>query len=389
MRVQVLTLWQTAILRLSQAARARRDQRGAALLRRSRLFDAVAAGAPRRAERGRRPLARAGRHAAAARSCAWVRGSAATATATRSSPPMCVAHRPAGQRAAALRHHLDGIARPGDRAVDVVATGHADRRAGGARRRGPATLAVPRRRAVPPGAAWHARPAGGAPPSTLLGDAAGPHRSHAHDRAATRRSDELLADLDVVDAVVAQRTASAALADAARRAGARAASSCSASTCAASTCARTRDVHEAVVAELLAIAGDLRATTARSTRPTARRARAPSCARPAPAARAGRGRTRRRPRERAGDPRRRRRRRAAASAPLPSPHYVISKCDVGQRRARGGCVLLQGGRPARVDIVPLFETIDDLEAAGATLDALLGDADVPRLARAAAAACRR
>ena len=137
---------------------------------------------------------------------AWARGSAATATATRSSPPTCCAPRSPAKPRTALDHHLGCAA--------TSSAGRCRCRSGSSRRRRrsarwPTTsgddVAVPRRRAVPPGAARHVRPAlrprradrsparrgrRASPPPAVPGPAYG-------------SMDELLADLDVVAAVAA------------------------------------------------------------------------------------------------------------------------------------------------------------------------------------------
>ena len=176
-----------------EAARHRRDQRGAALLRRQPVRGRAGAGARRRAPRRRRggpPTS------TPPGPCAWARGSAATATATRSSPPTCCA--PATDRAAltAFDHHLGALRRLArelsisDRLVTPSAEllALADR----LRRR----LAVPRRRAVPPRPARHVRPPPRlrrrAPRATLAAELTVPpppvaRPPYARDRRARRR----------------------------------------------------------------------------------------------------------------------------------------------------------------------------------------------------------
>ena len=85
LRRHILTLWQTALIRLSRLKISGRDRDRAALLPGS-VLRRHPAGQRRGARRAAGPLARR-RPARRSRSCGPVRGSAATATATRTSPP--------------------------------------------------------------------------------------------------------------------------------------------------------------------------------------------------------------------------------------------------------------------------------------------------------------
>ena len=91
--------------------------------------------------------------------CAWARGSAVTATATPTSPPTCCAPRSPARRSPAFTPPPAPHQRRLARELPIsIAPRHADARAarpGGAVRR---RLTVPRRRAVPSGAARHVRP---------------------------------------------------------------------------------------------------------------------------------------------------------------------------------------------------------------------------------------
>ena len=80
--MQVLTLWQTAILRLSRL-RVRDEINEELRYYDLTLFDAIAQ-LQRDAEPSSPRDGRSSPVTASTRSCAWVRGSAATATATRS-----------------------------------------------------------------------------------------------------------------------------------------------------------------------------------------------------------------------------------------------------------------------------------------------------------------
>ena len=96
--------------------------------------------------------------------------------------------------------------------------------------------------------------------------------------------------------------------------------------------------------------------------------------------------------------------REAASAharfgPRAVPHSIISKAEsvsdvleVAVLLKEVGLVRVDavtGTITAAVDIVPLFETITDLEVADRTLDALLVAPPLPRSSSPAAAAARR
>ena len=137
---------------------------------------------------------------------------------------------------------------------------HADRRAAGAGRRVRRRLAVPRRRAVPAGAARDVRPAVRAgrrrarpapPPTSRCRRPPVPGPPYDVGRRARRRPRR-------------RRRRRCAPHGAARARRRRSSSRCaapssrSAPTCAGSTCARTPTVHEQVVAELLAVAGVVR-----------------------------------------------------------------------------------------------------------------------------------
>ena len=153
--VLVLTLWQTAMLRMSKLRVA--DEINEAL----RYYDRSLFGVVPELERDRRTarrgtLGRCDRRQPAP--CAWARGSAATATATRSSPPTCCAWPSTAARGVALDHHLAELRRLARELSMSARLVTPTRRAAGAGRRLGRRLAVPRRRALPPGAARHARP---------------------------------------------------------------------------------------------------------------------------------------------------------------------------------------------------------------------------------------
>ena len=218
-----------------EAAGARRDQRGPALLR----PDALRRAASRRdaSSDGVDELAGARRTRLAAAACrmgSWIGGD-------RDGNPF-VDRRRAAPRAStarpteALGHHLDALARL---ALELSMSSRLvtpDGRRSRARRRVGRRLAVPRRRALPPGAARHARP----PAATAPRAARRRARTAAARRAASRTRDPTSCSPTSTSST--RRCAShgaGALADG-RVAPVRAcASSCSASTCARSTCART------------------------------------------------------------------------------------------------------------------------------------------------------
>ena len=91
--------------------------------------------------------------------CGWARGSAVTATATRSSPPTSCARRRTASPSTALDHHLGELRRLVAPAVGVGPPRHAHRRPARARRRVGRRLTVPGRRALPPRPARDVRPA--------------------------------------------------------------------------------------------------------------------------------------------------------------------------------------------------------------------------------------
>ena len=271
-------------------------------------------------------------------------------------------------RAGALLRRAD---RAGGGAVDVGAAGAHQRRAGGAGRR--LRRAGPRRRAVPARAAGHPRPAdrdrGG------RSWTASPSTSSTSGWTATRRPSELLADLDVVDASL-RANGSAVLADD-RLARLREAVHVFGFHLSGLDMRQNSDVHEEVIAELLAWAGvhpDY-ASLSEADRVDAagRRAGDPPAA----------GRRRRRA-LRAGPQGTRHRRRRGPRGPGVRPaggaelHHLDVPVGVGHARGGGAA---QGGGPARrlrratpygpVGIVPLFETIDDLQRGSSILEAVL------------------
>ena len=312
------------------------------------------------ARRGAGPAMRSGSRCCR-RSCAWARGSAATATAIRSSPPTRCVHAVRAQAAVVLGHYLDEVHRLGGElslSTRLVRPTEALLAlAAGSARRQPA----PPGRALPPGADRRLRAArrdGGAEGRRDAAARAARHarrpttrptRSRRPRRRSRRRS---------------RRTAPPrSPTSGSRRCATR--SSRSASISRRSTCARTADVHEVVVGELLERAGVVE-RYARSTNPRASRCSPRSsrtrgrCARRSPrtrSVRAGRARDRR---AAAAVHAELRRARGAALRDLEMP------VGIGPARGRRAA---QGRRPASatarsaLDIVPLFETIDDLARA--------------------------
>ena len=343
------------------AAAAGRDRRGAALLR------AVAVrrrpGAQRRAAPG--AAASAGRTPACCRGrcCCRARGSAATATATRSSPPTRCAGPPRRQAETALGHHLaelDGAAR---RAVDVRPAGHAHRRAVRAGRGVAGRLAVPRRRALPAGAARHLRPAGRHRAGGRSAAVPGP-TPHA-ELPPYDSPDELRADLDVVDASLRSHGAGALADDRLLRL--REAVEVFGFHLCGLDLRQNSAVHEEVVGELLAWAGVCDDYAALDEDGAGRAAgrRAARCAvrwsGPTPSS----------PRPPAAS--------STSCSPPPSrwrcsgrgriPNYVISMCESVSDVLEVAVLLkevglldpgAEGGPTCPVGISPLFETIDDL-----------------------------
>ena len=150
----VLTLWQTAVLRLSRLARERRDQRGVALLRRRAVRGRAGARARARGGRGRALGRRGRRHPRRAHGVVDRRR-------PRRQPVRHRRRRPHGDERA-CPHGLRppprrGVA-PVAVAVDVVPPRDADGRPARPRRGLRRRFAVPGRRAVPPRPQRHVRP---------------------------------------------------------------------------------------------------------------------------------------------------------------------------------------------------------------------------------------
>ena len=217
-------------------------------------------------------------------------------------------------------------------------------------------------------------------------------------RRAARRTthpDELRADLDVVDASLRSHGAGALADDRLLRL--REAVEVFGFHLCGLDLRQNSAVHEEVVAELLAWAGVVRRLRRRSTRPARVELLAGELATAPSAGAAGRRAVGDRPR-RARRAARRGRAGGAARAADAIPQLRDQHVRVGERRARGRRPA-QGGRPARpgadaarrcsVGISPLFETIDDLTNAGATLAAMLDQPLLPPLVAARGRHARR
>ena len=357
-----------------QAARDRRDQRGAALLRGEPVPRHPCPGARHRAPR-RRPLGdRRRRHPRRAdgvvdrrrprRQPVRHRRRAARGDA----PRVPRGPRPPPHRAAPPRPRAVGVGPPRD----------ADRRAAGPRRRQWRRVAVPRRRAVPPGAARDVRPA------LRADDRAARRRRHDRaDRATAagpsaavplgRRPRRRPRDRRRVAAHPRRRPPSPTRSSSPCAAP----SSRSVCTCAASTCARTPTSTTSSSTSCCASPTSA-PTTSRSTSRRASPCCAPSCARPDRCAHRSPRTASARPASSTSSTRR--------PSPSPAsgrdaiPHYVISGADAASDVLEVAvllreCGLVRPGQspPSAIDIVPLFETIADLHRGHEVLAALLDD----------------
>ena len=235
----MLTLWQTAVLRLSKL-RVRDEINEALRYYPASLFDVVPAlERDCRATSSRERLGRRRVDATDVGAHGLVDRRRPRRQPVRHRRRAAHGGRPPGP--AAFDHHLAALRRLSHRAVDVGPAGHPDRRAAGPRRRVGRRLAVPRRRALPPGAARHVRPPlrAGRRRARPAGRRALACRRRPCPARRTHRSTSCVADLAVVADVAARprrrrpRRPRSSIPSARRRPR-------SAPTCAGSTCARTR-----------------------------------------------------------------------------------------------------------------------------------------------------
>ena len=330
----------------------------------------------------RRHPTRPGTGASCRRSCAWEAGSAATATAIPSSRPRCCGRRCGCRASGRSSFYLEELHAAGRRAVARRAAGRRLRRAAASWRSARPTARrtarnEPYRRAI---SGIYARLAATAA-------AFGHARGAAPCRSARRRPmptpPSSVADLDVLHRLARrERLGDAGARPAAAACAAR--STCSASISPALDLRQNSDVHERAVGELLRGGAPrhglcrrsprserVDAAARRSSRRRARSPRRSSTIPPRPRPSSTIVRAAAEAHRHYGEPRCR---TTSSRRPTASPTCSRSRCC---SRRRGCC-----GRARHeldVNIVPLFETIDDLRNCGGVMDELLALPEYARL----------